>query len=53
MSENGKVVVRVEAPVLGKMIGAQTLKDIRSGKAEASKKDEPAVVTKPLGEKQP
>jgi hypothetical protein len=47
MSENGKVIVKVDAPVVGKMLGVQVLKDIQDSK-ELAKKDEPAVTVKPL-----
>ena len=46
--ENGRVVVTSQVPGIGTVLGTKTLQEILSGVPEAAKKDEPAVVTKPL-----
>jgi hypothetical protein len=48
--ENGKVVVSSQVPGIGTVLGTKTLQELLAGgaPAEAAKKDEPAVVTRPL-----
>jgi len=50
--EQGKVGVAATIPILGKVIGAKTLEEVKTGRSVVGK-EEPAVVTKPLSPPKP